>query len=101
MSIEKRIQRAETELYGEPMNAPRILELANAGKTDELTNAELNWLIEQCEMEMTPEARAELDSLLVSLSFDDLTALSEGGTPSAEGQAIAARIEQLLTGGQP
>ncbi len=96
MNLASRIQRAETRVWGESFNPTRVIEMAERGEYDRLTNAELNWLIGGMRQERAPETNAEIDRLFESFSDADLDALTASRELSPEGKSIRERIYQLL-----
>jgi len=66
MNLETRIQRAEIQAFGAGLNAARVIEMAERGEYDLMTDAELNWLIAGMRHELAPEISAEVDRLFES-----------------------------------
>lgn len=97
MNLESRIKRAETRALGQGVNAARVMELAERGEFDLLTDAELDWLIAGG-APLSADTRAELDRLFESLSDDDLQAIIDTRELSPEGQAIMARCAEMIRG---
>ncbi len=96
MNLVSRIQRAETRVWGASFNTTRVIEMAERGEYDLMTDAELNWLKAEVRQELTPETSAEVDRLLESFSDADLTAIAESRELSPEGNTIKAQIYKLL-----
>ncbi len=97
MNLASRIERAETRVLGQSFNAARVMEFAERGEFDLLTDAELDWLITGG-APLSAETRAEFDRLFAALSDDDLQAIIENRALSPEGQAIMARRDELIAG---
>lgn len=96
MNLVTRIQRAEMRVLGESFDTARVIEMAQRGEYDLMTDTELNWIIGGMRQEIAPETSAEIDRLFESYSEADLTAIMESRELSPEGKNIRDEIYRLL-----